>query len=1238
MRWRLIAGITVVAVGAAATTGAAAAEEGARGSASQAQTQRSTAVTLLTGDTVRLTTIGGRRSVTFEPAKGREEITVHQMEIDGELHMLPLDVVPYVADDAIDRELFSVDALIDQGYDDAGVDELPVIATYADGPSARGAASLDGADPTERLESIDAQALSVDKAEAGAFWTSLTGGSGGSARSADAPALRGGVEKLWLDGKVEADLDRSTRQIGAPTAWEAGIDGTGATVAVLDTGVDADHPDLAGRVVAEENFSTEETAHDGHGHGTHVASTVAGTGAASDGSRSGVAPGADLISGKVLSDAGTGYDSDIIEAMEWAAERGADVVNMSLGGDPTDGTDPMSRAVDELSESADMLFVISAGNEGPGSSTVGSPGAADSALTVGAVDRDDSLADFSSRGPRVGDLAVKPDITAPGVGIVAARAAGTSLGDPVDATYTAASGTSMAAPHVAGAAALLASQHPDWSRAQLKDALISTAAAQDGQTAYEQGGGRVDVARATTQAVSGTGSVDLGSHVDGDDGTITRDVTWTNTGESDVELSLDLELTDQSGDASGDAVTIGEDGGAESVTVPAGRTASVPVVVDLAALPTGQHTGWLTATAGDVVVHTTVGVAKEPPTHTVTIDSVSRDGEDTSSSPIVLLGEDSRFDVLTFDKAGETREIEVAEGTYFLHAMISAGEEANVIVDPELEVTDDMDLVIDARKANRMRIETPRPAEPRGNLGFITHREVAGRSLTNSTMKFDSTSQVYVTPTDPVQKGDFEFSSRWQLSAPMLRAEEPGRGGLTLWPRYERYSPEGRLRGALPVVDVGRGGPEDYAGRDVSDQIVVVHLARKGGQAAVAAAAAEAGAAMVLIAPDDGVSWWVKFTGRGTRLPLPMAVLSQEEKKQVAARLAHGPLSLRMEGDQTPDYRYDIVQVSPHRVPERIVHQVSSKNTATITARYHEMGGGEWSKEQRFAWRPWQKSTIVEAQHELRTPQARVEYVSTGDTVWRQHVLHYLSWDEINPISGGAIHELRTYRPGEKVGYDWYGGVQRPAVTTGGATRTGDELRIELAEFVQGAGATYARASGREATGRVLEDGEVIGEGGGVWGTYAANRAKATYQVELSTRRSTADWTLGTATDTVWRFGSERPAAGKAAPLPMMRVDYDVPVGLANQVVSPRAFQDVRFTVEHPGLGRQAPRVTSLKAWASFDQGATWSPLGVDPHGKSFDARVRPPRGADDVSLKVRVGDSGGGTMTQTVVGAYGLG
>ncbi len=169
----------------------------------------------------------------------------------------------------------------------------------------------------------------------------------------------------------------------------------------------------------------------------------AGTGAASGGKEKGVAPGAELVIGKVLDGGGLGYDSDIIAGMEWAATtEHARVVSMSLGGAATDGDDPMADAVQSLTASTGALFVIAAGNSGPTRATIGSPGDAEDALTVGAVDSHDQIAEFSSRGPGRG-ATVKPEVVAPGVDIVAARAAGTSLGTPVNQYYTTLSGTSM---------------------------------------------------------------------------------------------------------------------------------------------------------------------------------------------------------------------------------------------------------------------------------------------------------------------------------------------------------------------------------------------------------------------------------------------------------------------------------------------------------------------------------------------------------------------------------------------------------------------------------------------------------------------------------------------------------------------------------------------------------------------------------------------------------------------------
>jgi subtilisin family serine protease len=229
-----------------------------------------------------------------------------------------------------------------------------------------------------------------------------------------------------------------------------------------------------------------------------VAATIASAGA----KYRGVAPDARVLDGKVCVTYGCA-ESWILSGMQWAASEGADVINMSLGGTDTPGIDPLEEAVNTLSAQYGTLFVIAAGNS-YSAETIGSPGSADAALTVGAVDRNEQIAPFSSRGPRVGDGAVKPDVTAPGAG---------SIGTPVGDNHVALSGTSMATPHVAGAAALLKQQHPTWTGAQIKAALVTAAKPNPALTAYDQGAGRVDVARAIAQTVTADPvSVGLGLH------------------------------------------------------------------------------------------------------------------------------------------------------------------------------------------------------------------------------------------------------------------------------------------------------------------------------------------------------------------------------------------------------------------------------------------------------------------------------------------------------------------------------------------------------------------------------------------------------------------------------------------------------------------------------------------------------------------------------------------------------
>lgn len=308
-----------------------------------------------------------------------------------------------------------------------------------------------------------------------------------------------GVEHIWPDLRVQACLDRSAPLIGAALAWAEGHGGAGVGIAVLDTGLDLQHPDFAGRVAATADY-TGEGVTDLNGHGTHVAGIACGDGAASGGRYRGVAPSADLYVAKVLDRYGAAYMSDVMAGIDWAVKQNVQVINLSLSGSPPgDGTDALSETCDLVVERG-VVVCVAAGNSGPDSGTIGPPGCARQVITVGASTDDDEVLEASSRGP-TSDERVKPDILFPGSQILSSRAADTSLGSPLDLWYTEATGTSMATPHASGVAALLLEAAPGLTPGEVKQAMVNTAMdlGYDGNT---QGSGRGD-AGAALRAVLG---------------------------------------------------------------------------------------------------------------------------------------------------------------------------------------------------------------------------------------------------------------------------------------------------------------------------------------------------------------------------------------------------------------------------------------------------------------------------------------------------------------------------------------------------------------------------------------------------------------------------------------------------------------------------------------------------------------------------------------------------------------
>ncbi|MFC8664989.1 S8 family peptidase [Streptomyces sp. NPDC057199] len=670
-------------------------------------------VTLVTGDKVALDAKGKVTGVVA--AEGRKGIGFRIQQAAGRAYVVPRDAEPLLANGTVDRRLFDVKRLVGGRYDDARRSDVPLIVTYDKGTSvSAGTFRSSGATVRRDLPSINGDAVRARKSEGSALWETLTSGTGASK-----------VRKIWLDGKVRASLDRSVPQTGAPAAHTAGYDGKGVKVAVLDSGVDATHPDLKDRIDAEKNFSAAADTVDRAGHGTHVASTIAGSGAASPAGTkyAGVAPGARLLVGKVLDDEGSGDESGVIAGMQWAVEQGAKVVNMSLGGTDAPGIDPVEQAVGDLSADSGALFVIAAGNEGPKEGTVGTPGSAAAALTVGAVDREDAIAEFSSRGPTA-DGFLKPDITAPGVDIVAAKAAEGSMGDPAADGYVSMSGTSMATPHVAGAAAILAQQHPDWTGRRIKAALTASAKPTAATSAYTQGTGRVDVAGAITQQLtSSPTSLGFGTqeYPHTDDQPVAKDVTYRNAGTEPVTLDLATEAYGNDGKPAAEGLfTVSP----RQLTVPAGGEATATVTADTrVGTAEGSFGGSLTAATvdGATTARTSLGVVREIESYDLTIKHLDLEGKAAADAATNIYGLDNDVWTDTVAERDGVVTIRLPKGRYALQGMIfTSSGGRSVLLNPKFALTKDTTLVMDARKTKPVKITVPEgAAEPAGAMFFL---------------------------------------------------------------------------------------------------------------------------------------------------------------------------------------------------------------------------------------------------------------------------------------------------------------------------------------------------------------------------------------------------------------------------------------------------------------------------------------------------------------------------------------
>jgi subtilisin family serine protease len=1262
-RWCGLRGLVLGVVFAISATSAAHAEPALNdnhqavtlsGQSSTSSDQRHR-VTLLTGDVITYTeSAGGQSTISIEsaPRSGSRPVFQTSNSPDG-YFVVPSDVAPYLASGVVDPELFDVKELVKEGLGDAASDKLPVIVSYdANVPAAavtRRADDLPASDRTVTLPSVHAAAVQVKRAETNAFWRALAGG----VRSdrAGTTALGSGVTKLRLDRKIKASLDQSVPQIGAPEAWKAGLDGQGVTVAVLDTGVDTKHPDLADRIADSRNFTTDPDAGDGYGHGTHVASAIAGSGAASGGKYRGVASGARLLNGKVLDHTGSGELSQLMAGMEWAAHAGARVINMSLGGGPSAGNDVLSELVDKLTAETGALFVAAAGNSGD-ITAVETPAAASSALAVGAVDKSDRLASFSARGPRLGDAMVKPEIVAPGVNIVAARAAGTNLGPVVGEKYTQLSGTSMATPHVAGAAALLAQKNPSWRSSELK-ASLTTSAKDVGASWYEQGAGRVDIPGALADKVVGPSSVAFGrlSYPDGQTAT-TRTVTYTNITERDVTLSLAVSATAWAGGpAPGGVASLDRN----TVVVPAKGQAALAVRIDPTIGPAGAYGGLITAIdkTDGTAIRTPISFYDEPEQFPLTVKLTDSRGNAPPQRSLIVARDDydwtntknndpfipAMFDVLVDNGTGTIR---VPKGKYStVDAVLEQTADvrrATLLAAAEVAVDGPSTIALDARKAVPMQVETKEPTDTRERYTAVRrYLPGAPAPLASGVLTSGADWQTYITPSAAAGHGTVGSQDHLTLGQTLvdLRVRAPQQ--LTLHPLYDASSIAAGLAGhrELQVVPVDSAKPADF--QAAKDKVALVRIGVPAGvaNADLPEQALQAAQTAVAQARQAGAVATLTFLDVPGALPIqgaagdsqPHLSLSREEGERLRELSQRGDTTLSVTVRSKPEYMYNLYFRDRNGVPVRHVNKVDPATLVAADTRYHSDKPDTVFRKRWFALPTDTPSSVALNGTQFQGPSQWKEYIGPVDdkVFWKRFVA------QMAPGPGGAPNWATTFsmlsedvfptagpRPQER----WFQAPIRSgaaAHTYGAFPRLCSPCRSDTGEFLPTVQLTDShrghfiepwQSGAYLSKVRLYRRGqEVPGKVGPLLAPmFHLDQRPDFYRLEVVDEwpaKPVYGWPNGAVhrltprIDTVATFFSGPPARtvppgygclkswAKCAYQPVIQVDYQLGLDLLNQAPAGRTHAFDVVAGHHEGA-ESAGKITEFRLWYSTNDGTSW--------------------------------------------------
>jgi hypothetical protein len=681
----------------------------------------------------------------------------------------------------------------------------------------------------------------------------------------------------------------------------------------------------------------------------------------------------------------------------------------------------------------------------------------------------------------------------------------------------------------------------------------------------------------------------------------------------------------------------------------------VQVTVDTSIGAVALYGGYLVAedAAAETIVRTPVGFHKEPEMHNITVEAVARDGRPAggiSWVDVVNADDTTIFQGRAGFEDGRAT-FRVPPGPYSVMGMLFTYDaphvfatDAAVVGDPELDVTEDTTIMLDAREATEVVVGTDRPTEWRSFL-IGTYRAGEQRGSWESLLLASPPiKRAFTAPTEQVTKGDFGLRVKPSLAAPEI-AISVTKPKLPLDVTYAFGSKRFDGQARLPLVYADYGRVQDFAGRDVRGKAVLVSrgpLPPVGDPITFVekvANATQAGAALLIIHNHSPGLLLIGLPGS----EIPVLAMSRDQGLEVRDLIAQGKTSVDVTGVAESPYVYDVMFADRGRIAETHTLTLNRSNTVEIAAEYRSHVDSWLAGEAHHAFPPFSEFSF-EGVRNVTVPTSRTEYVSTGDSRW-----WHLAWGSMTPehiFENEQRDVIRTYPAAGSRTDAWFAQPQRPTIVREVEagddgfpfTRQGNTLSFIIPPFSDGE--RYGFWDGRTDTVafRLFENDALIAQGGGSIGEVDVSSSPATYRVELDVRRNAPFWQQSTETHTSWTFASSPPAGEEAESVPLLLVDYDLGK-LDDRNRARRGTHSVGLTFGRQ-QGAPAAAVADVDVWASYDDGATWSavPL-VGSDGPRFAALVtNPPSLAGGyVSLRVRTTDAGGSVVDQTIIRAYGI-